>query len=88
MFTNSEAGQPEAAWFNVNNAHNGGQRNRDLVAAGYMVRISADEETKQAREGDWSLQEAAFASGTCGHVARRNPISAPEDWTSIPSISL
>jgi hypothetical protein len=63
MFTNSEEGQPEAAWFNVNNAQNDGQRIHDLVAAGYMVRTRADEETKQAREGDWSLQEAAFASG-------------------------
>jgi len=63
MFTNSEEGQPEAAWFNVNNAQNDGQRIRDLVAAGYMIRTRADEETKQAREGDWSLQEEAFASG-------------------------
>jgi hypothetical protein len=63
MFTNSEEGRPEAAWFNVNNAQNDGQRIRDLVAAGYMVRTRADEETEQAREGDWSLQEAAFASG-------------------------
>ena len=63
MFTNSEEGQPEAAWFNVNNAQNDGQRIHDLVAAGYMVRTRADEDTKQAREGDWSLQEAAFASG-------------------------
>jgi hypothetical protein len=63
MFTNSEEGQPEAAWFNVNNAQNDGQRIHDLVAAGYMIRTRADEETKQAREGDWSLQEAAFASG-------------------------
>ena len=65
MFTNSDEGQPEAAWFRVDNALNDEQRIRDLVAAGYIVRTRADEETKQAREGDWSLQEAAFASG--GH---------------------
>jgi hypothetical protein len=63
MFTNSDEGQPQAAWFNVNNAQNDGQRISDLVAAGYIVRTRADEDTKQAREGDWSLQEAAFASG-------------------------
>ncbi len=63
MFTNSDEGSPEAAWFNVNNAQNDGQRIRELVAAGYMVRTRADEETQQAREGDYSLQEAAFESG-------------------------
>ena len=63
MFTNSAEGEAEAAWFNVNNALDDGQQIHDLVAAGYMVRTRADEDTKQAREGDWSLQEAAFASG-------------------------
>lgn len=63
MFTNSVQGEPEAAWFNVNNAQSDGEEIRELVAAGYMVRTRADEDTKQAREGDWSLQDAAFASG-------------------------
>ena len=63
MFTNSDQGDPEAAWFNVNNAQNDGQRIRELVAAGYMVRTRADEPTQHAREDDRSLQEAAFASG-------------------------
>ena len=65
MFTNSVRGEPEAAWFNVNNALNDGEEIRALVAAGYLVRTRADEETIQAREDDYSLQEAAFASG--GH---------------------
>ncbi|MFZ1862690.1 MAG: phosphatidylinositol-specific phospholipase C1-like protein [Polyangiales bacterium] len=63
MFTNSVRGEPEAAWFNVNNALNDGQTIRDLVADGYMVRTRADEDTQQARDDDYSLQEAAFASG-------------------------
>lgn len=63
MFTNSARGEPEAAWFNVNNALNDGQTIRDLVADGYMVRTRADEDTIQAREDDYPLQEAAFASG-------------------------
>jgi hypothetical protein len=63
MFTNSEEGEPEAAWFNVNNALNDGERIESLVAAGYMVRTRADEETQQARDDDYTLQEAAFASG-------------------------
>lgn len=63
MFTNSVRGEPEAAWFNVNNALNDGETIRELVAAGYMVRTRADEDTIQARENDYSLQEAAFDSG-------------------------
>jgi hypothetical protein len=63
MFVNSDEGKPEAAWFNVNSALEDDQRIRDLVTAGYLVRTRADEDTKQARDGDRSLQEAAFASG-------------------------
>jgi hypothetical protein len=63
MFTNSVRGEPEAAWFNVNNALNDGETIRQLVADGYMVRTRADEDTIQAREDDYSLQDAAFASG-------------------------
>jgi len=63
MFTNSDEGDPEAAWFNVNNALNDGERILDLVTAGYLVRTRADADTQQAREDDYSLQEAAFASG-------------------------
>jgi len=63
MFTNSEEGEAEAAWFNVNNALDDGERIRELVEAGYMVRTRADEDTHQARDNDYSLQEAAFASG-------------------------
>lgn len=63
MFTNSDEGEPEAAWFNVNNSLNDGEQIRDLVAAGYMVRTRADADTQQARDDDYTLQESAFASG-------------------------
>jgi hypothetical protein len=65
MFAEVARGQPEAAWFRVDNALNDGEEIRELVAAGYLVRTRADADTKQAREGDYSLQEAAFGSG--GH---------------------
>lgn len=78
MFTNSVEGQPEAAWFNVNNALNDGEQIRDLVAAGYMVRTRADEETQQAREDDYSLQEAAFASG--GHTVSTDYVVPNPDF--------
>jgi hypothetical protein len=63
MFTNSDEGDPEAAWFNVNNALDDGERIEALLAAGYLVRTRADEETQQARDDDYTLQDAAFASG-------------------------
>jgi hypothetical protein len=63
MFTNSVRGEPEAAWFNVNSALEDGEMIRDLVADGYMVRTRADADTRQARDNDYSLQDAAFASG-------------------------
>jgi hypothetical protein len=64
MFTNSDEGDPEAAWFNVNNALTDGDRIRALVTAGYLVRTRADADTQQARQDDYSLQDAAFESGS------------------------
>lgn len=63
MFTNSDEGDAEAAWFNVNSALEDGERIEALVAAGYLVRTRADADTQQARDDDYALQEAAFASG-------------------------
>ncbi|MGB5681093.1 MAG: phosphatidylinositol-specific phospholipase C1-like protein [Polyangiales bacterium] len=63
MFTNSDEGDPEAAWFNVNNSLTDGERIEALVGAGYMVRTRADADTQQSRDNDYTLQEAAWASG-------------------------
>lgn len=78
MFTNSEPGEPDAAWFNVNNALDDFQQIRNLVAAGYLVRTRADEETRQAREGDYSLQQAAFDSG--GHTVSTDYVVPDPDF--------
>lgn len=87
MFTNSDAGTPEAAWLNVNNALNDGEEIRGLVEAGYLVRTRADEETQQARDDDYTLQEAAFASG--GHFVSTdyvvpNPDFGTEYTAAVP----
>lgn len=78
MFTNSTIGEAEAAWFNVNNALDDFQEIRNLVAAGYIVRTRADEETRQAREGDYTLQEAAFDSG--GQMVSTDYVVPNEDF--------
>jgi hypothetical protein len=87
MFTNSVVGEPEAAWFNVNNALNDGEEIESLVAAGYIVRTRADEETRQAREDDYTLQEAAWASGgqfvSTDYVVR-TPTSEPTTSPRCP----
>jgi hypothetical protein len=105
MFTNSEEDAPEASWFKVDSALEDGDRIGELVQAGYMVRTRADADTQQARDDDYTLQNAAFESGgqfvvtdyvvpdpafgtdyqaavPGGHVARCNPISAPEPCDS------
>ena len=63
MYTNSDEGDPEAAWFNVDNSLTDGERIEDLVGKGYIVRTRADADTEQARTNDYTLQEAAWASG-------------------------
>jgi hypothetical protein len=63
MFVNAERGTPEAAFFNRNDALTSGQEIRELVSAGYLVRTRADVDTAQARTGDTTLRDAAFASG-------------------------
>ncbi len=87
MFTNSDEGDPEAAWFNVNNALNDGERIDHLVSTGYLVRTRADEETQQAREDDYTLQDAAWASG--GHFVSTdyvvpNPDFGTEYFAEVP----
>lgn len=65
MFVNTDVGQSEAAFFNINDPERDRTRIDELAAAGYMIRTRADADTEQARTGDTSRREAAFASG--GH---------------------
>lgn len=63
MFVNAARGSREAAFFNRDDALTSGQEIRELVSAGYLVRTRADVDTVQARTGDTTLRDAAFASG-------------------------
>ena len=78
MFTNSTPGEPDAAWMNRNSALLDPQGVRNLVAAGYIVRTRADFETFHARAGDYSLQEAAWASG--GHTVSTDYVVPDPDY--------
>jgi Phosphoinositide phospholipase C, Ca2+-dependent len=63
LFTDSAPGTPEAGYLVQNDPISGGDEIRDLVARGYLVRTRADADTAQARTGDTTMREAAFASG-------------------------
>lgn len=67
MFTPSTPGQPDAAFIKDNDPLGPDglewQRIQAYVAAGYVVRTRADADTIQARTGDTSMRDAAFASG-------------------------
>jgi hypothetical protein len=63
MFADAPEGTPESAFHIVNEPIEKGDRIRELVEAGYMVRTRADAGTVEAREDDPRRKEAAFASG-------------------------
>ena len=63
MFVNATEGRPEAAFRIVNNPVKEFNYIQRLVRAGYLVRTRADSDTREARSGDTTRREKAFASG-------------------------
>jgi hypothetical protein len=63
LFTNADAGTPEAAFLIINDPIQDEARIRELVNKGYLVRTRADADTKQARTNDKRPFEAACRSG-------------------------
>jgi len=63
LFTDSEPGTPEAAFMKKNDPLASPGDIEFLVEQGYMVRTRADADTEQARSGDTTRRDAAFASG-------------------------
>ena len=63
LFTNSDAGTPEAAFVILNNSIDDQHRIQALVKKGYLVRTRADSDTKQARTNDYQNFKAAQQSG-------------------------
>jgi hypothetical protein len=63
LFTDSPAGTPEAAFMILNDPKKDGERIKEMVRKGYMVRTRADADTREARENDRSSFIAACASG-------------------------
>ncbi len=63
MFVYSSPGEPEAAFVIKNNSKGDQAEINNLVEQGYIVRTRADSDTDEARTGDYSTMNAAFASG-------------------------
>jgi hypothetical protein len=63
IFVDVPPSDPDAAVMVVNDPLDDGARIRDLVAEGFIVRTRADADTVEARSGDTSRRDAAFASG-------------------------
>lgn len=63
MFVNIEETSPAAAYITLNDPKAQAGRIAAAVKAGLIVRTRADADTVEARTGDRSRQEAAFASG-------------------------
>ncbi len=63
VFVDVPETDPDAATMVVNDPVGDADRIRGLVADGFIVRTRADADTVQARTGDATMRDAAFASG-------------------------
>jgi Phosphoinositide phospholipase C, Ca2+-dependent len=63
IFVDAQPPDDDAAFTVINDPIADGDRIRELVAMGYLVRTRADADTAEARTGDTTRREAAFASG-------------------------
>jgi Phosphoinositide phospholipase C, Ca2+-dependent len=63
IFVDAQPPDDDAAFTVLNDPIADGDRIRELVAMGYLVRTRADADTAEARTGDTSRREAAFESG-------------------------
>jgi len=79
LFTNSDAGKPDAAFVEENEGTP--QVIDQLVRDGYIVRARADAETKAARTNDTTRRDELLRSGA-QMISTDYPLSEPSKWTS------
>jgi hypothetical protein len=63
MFSNTDAGNPHAAFFIMNDPVRQEKDITERVKQGFMVRTRSDADTREARTGDRRRFEAAIRSG-------------------------
>ncbi|MGD0445914.1 MAG: phosphatidylinositol-specific phospholipase C1-like protein [Edaphobacter sp.] len=77
LFTNSEPGEPDAAFIERNDGP--AADIASLVRKGYLIRARTDSDTKEARTNDTSVRDAMIASGA-QLLSTDYPINEPARW--------
>ncbi len=85
LFTNSDPGQPDAAFLERNDGPAG--EIAELVRMGYLVRTRTDADTKEARANDTARRDAMIASGA-QILSTDYPASEPAAWDGHFSVAL
>jgi Phosphoinositide phospholipase C, Ca2+-dependent len=77
LFTNSEPGEPDAAFIERNDGP--AAEIAALVRKGYLIRARTDSDTKQARTNDTTMRDAIIASGA-QLLSTDYPVNEPARW--------
>lgn len=77
IFTNSEPGQPDAAFIERNDGP--ASDIIDLVRQGYLIRTRTDSDTKEARVDNTATRDAMIASGA-QMLSTDYPVNEPARW--------
>jgi hypothetical protein len=77
LFTNSEPGEPDAAFVERNDGP--AADIASLVREGYLIRARTDSDTKQARANDTTLRDAMIGSGA-QLLSTDYPVNEPARW--------
>ena len=77
LFTNSEPGEPDAAFIERNDGP--AADITSLVRKGYLIRARTDSDTKEARTNDTSTRDAMMASGA-QLLSTDYPVNEPARW--------
>jgi hypothetical protein len=76
MFASVDADHPAAAWMKINNPIGEFDRIQRAVQQGFLVRTRADADTRQARNSDTKMRDAAMASGA-QFISTDYPVADP-----------
>jgi hypothetical protein len=77
IFTNSDPGQPDAAFLERNEGP--AADISDLVRKGYLIRARTDSDTKEARTNNTAVRDAMLASGA-QLLSTDYPVNEPARW--------
>jgi hypothetical protein len=77
IFTNSDPGQPDAAFLERNDGP--AAEISDLVRKGYLIRTRTDSDTKEARVNDTTTRDAMLSSGA-QLLSTDYPVNEPARW--------